>query len=44
MTAEGVEDVGSLREREPGDRLIQERRFHGYPVSDTKFAGPTMGG
>ena len=26
----------------PGDRLFQERRFHGYKVRDTKFAGPTM--
>ncbi|MFD1611507.1 MaoC family dehydratase N-terminal domain-containing protein [Sphingomonas tabacisoli] len=26
----------------PGDRLVQERRFHGYKVTDTKFAGPTM--
>jgi acyl dehydratase len=26
----------------PGDRLTQERRFHGYKVTDTKFAGPTM--
>jgi acyl dehydratase len=26
----------------PGDRLSQERRFHGYKVTDTKFAGPTM--
>ena len=26
----------------PGDRLFQERRFHGYKVTDTKFAGPTM--
>src|SRR5579859_5174600 len=26
----------------PGDRLIQERRFHDYKVTDTKFAGPTM--
>ena len=26
----------------PGDRLSQERRFHGYKVADTKFAGPTM--
>lgn len=26
----------------PGDRLSQQRRFHGYKVTDTKFAGPTM--
>ena len=26
----------------PGDTLLQERRFHDYKVSDTKFAGPTM--
>ena len=26
----------------PGDTLFQERRFHDYKVSDTKFAGPTM--
>jgi acyl dehydratase len=26
----------------PGDRLSQERRFHGYKVRDTQFAGPTM--
>jgi acyl dehydratase len=26
----------------PGDRLSQVRRFHGYKVTDTKFAGPTM--
>ena len=26
----------------PGDQLIQERRFAGYKVTDTKFAGPTM--
>jgi N-terminal half of MaoC dehydratase len=26
----------------PGDRLFQERRFDGYKVADTKFAGPTM--
>jgi acyl dehydratase len=26
----------------PGDRLTQQRRFHGYKVADTKFAGPTM--
>lgn len=26
----------------PGDKLFQERRFHGYKVVDTKFAGPTM--
>jgi hypothetical protein len=26
----------------PGDRLSQQRRFDGYKVSDTKFAGPTM--
>jgi acyl dehydratase len=30
---------GRLR---PGDLLFQERRFHDYKVSDTKFAGPTM--
>ena len=26
----------------PGDKLVQERRFDGYSVSDTAFAGPTM--
>jgi acyl dehydratase len=26
----------------PGDKLLQERRFHDYKVTDTKFAGPTM--
>lgn len=26
----------------PGDRLFQQRRFHGYKVTETKFAGPTM--
>lgn len=26
----------------PGDKLVQERRFDGYSVSDTSFAGPTM--
>src|SRR6267142_3566329 len=26
----------------PGDRLFQQRRFDGYKISDTKFAGPTM--
>lgn len=26
----------------PGDRLVQERRFHDYKVTDTRFAGPTM--
>jgi acyl dehydratase len=26
----------------PGDKLIQERRFDGYSVTDTAFAGPTM--
>ena len=26
----------------PGDRLYQQRRFHGYKVRETKFAGPTM--
>lgn len=26
----------------PGDRLVQERRFHDYKVVNTKFAGPTM--
>ncbi len=26
----------------PGDQLFQTRRFHGYKVADTKFAGPTM--
>jgi acyl dehydratase len=26
----------------PGDRLVQERRFHDYKLADTKFAGPTL--
>jgi acyl dehydratase len=26
----------------PGDRLVQECRFDGYKVADTKFAGPTL--
>lgn len=26
----------------PGDHLFQQRRFDGYSVSDTKFAGPTV--
>lgn len=26
----------------PGDKLVQERRFDGYSVSETAFAGPTM--
>lgn len=26
----------------PGDRLFQTRRFDGYKVADTKFAGPTL--
>ncbi|MDR3417171.1 MAG: MaoC family dehydratase N-terminal domain-containing protein [Nevskia sp.] len=26
----------------PGDKLFQERRFDGYKVGDTKFAGPTV--
>jgi acyl dehydratase len=26
----------------PGDRLTQQRRFHDYKVTDTKFAGPTL--
>ncbi|MBW8486360.1 MaoC family dehydratase [Actinomadura parmotrematis] len=26
----------------PGDKLLQERRFHDYKVAETKFAGPTM--
>lgn len=26
----------------PGDKLFQERRFDGYKVADTKFAGPTV--
>ena len=26
----------------PGDQLFQERRFHDFKVTDTKFAGPTM--
>jgi acyl dehydratase len=25
-----------------GDKLFQERRFHGYKVAETKFAGPTV--
>ncbi|MGL4563826.1 MAG: FAS1-like dehydratase domain-containing protein, partial [Halioglobus sp.] len=25
----------------PGDKLFQQRRFDGYKVADTKFAGPT---
>ena len=25
-----------------GDKLFQERRFHDYKVTDTKFSGPTM--
>ncbi|MGF7236357.1 MAG: FAS1-like dehydratase domain-containing protein [Frankia sp.] len=25
-----------------GDKLFQERRFHDYKVTETKFAGPTM--
>src|ERR1700743_2356477 len=25
----------------PGDKLVQERRFDGYSVSETAFAGPT---
>ena len=27
---------------EVGDRLFQERRFHDYRVTETKFAGPTV--
>ena len=26
----------------PGDKLFQNRRFDGYSVADTKFAGPTV--
>jgi len=26
----------------PGDKLFQDRRFDGYKISDTQFAGPTM--
>jgi acyl dehydratase len=26
----------------PGDKLFQERRFDGYKVADTQFAGPTV--
>ncbi len=26
----------------PGDKLFQDRRFDGYDVADTKFAGPTV--
>jgi acyl dehydratase len=26
----------------PGDLLFQERRFHDYKVTETKFAGPTL--
>jgi acyl dehydratase len=26
----------------PGDQLFQQRRFHGYDVAETRFAGPTM--
>jgi acyl dehydratase len=26
----------------PGDTLFQERRFHDFKVTETKFAGPTM--
>ena len=26
----------------PGDKLFQDRRFDGYKVADTKFAGPTV--
>jgi hypothetical protein len=26
----------------PGDKLFQQRRFDGYKVADTKFAGPTV--
>ncbi len=26
----------------PGDKLFQRRRFDGYDVADTKFAGPTV--
>ncbi|MFE6862043.1 MaoC family dehydratase N-terminal domain-containing protein [Nocardia sp. NPDC057668] len=26
----------------PGDKLLQERRFHDYKIVESKFAGPTM--
>ena len=26
----------------PGDRLTQQRRFHDYKLTETKFAGPTL--
>lgn len=26
----------------PGDKLTQQRRFDGYDIADTKFAGPTV--
>jgi acyl dehydratase len=26
----------------PGDLLVQERRFHDYKLTDTRFAGPTL--
>jgi acyl dehydratase len=26
----------------PGDKLFQQRRFHDYKVTETKFAGPTV--
>jgi len=26
----------------PGDKLVQDRRFDGYSVADTQFAGPTV--
>jgi hypothetical protein len=26
----------------PGDKLVQDRKFDGYGISDTAFAGPTM--
>ena len=26
----------------PGDKLVQERRFDGYKLADTQFAGPTV--
>ena len=26
----------------PGDKLLQQRRFDGYKITDTKFAGPTV--
>lgn len=26
----------------PGDKMVQERRFDGYKVAETKFAGPTV--